>query len=140
MARYRGEPYAVAADVSSAKSRVGRSGWTWYTGSASWMYRIWMEEVLGFHLRGATLTVSPVIPEEWPGFEITYRYGSTLYEVEVRKDSFIDAPDPNVIHLTDDGGSHKVILRIPRRKDSAPQPAAVTASNHAFDPTHKLLA
>ncbi len=51
-ARYRGEPYVVAADVYAAAGHIGQSGWTWYTGSAGWMYRIWIEEVLGFRLRG----------------------------------------------------------------------------------------
>ena len=54
VARYRGEPYVVAADVSSAPGKIGQCGWTWYSGSAAWMYRIWIEEVLGFQLRGQT--------------------------------------------------------------------------------------
>ena len=83
--RYRGEPYVVAADVSSAPGRMGRSGWTWYTGSAGWMYRIWIEEVLGFQLRGDRLTVAPVIPDEWQGFEITYRHRPHDYEISVRR-------------------------------------------------------
>src|SRR5437588_801219 len=76
VACYHGEPYVVAADVSSAFGRIGRSGWTWYTGSAGWMYRIWLEEVLGLRVRGDVLTLEPVIPEEWPGFEIDFHYRS----------------------------------------------------------------
>ena len=85
VARYRGEPYAVAADVSSAPGREGQAGWTWYTGSAGWMYKTWIEEVLGFQLRGDRLTIAPVIPEDWEGFEITYRHGSATYEISVRR-------------------------------------------------------
>ena len=66
---YCGEPYVVTADVSAAAGRAGRSGWTWYTGSAAWMYRIWLEEVLGFKLRADTLTIEPVLPADWPGFQ-----------------------------------------------------------------------
>ncbi len=70
VARYRGEPYVVAADVYAAEGRVGQCGWTWYTGSAGWMYRIWIEEVLGFRLRGDRFTVDPAIPDEWAGFRV----------------------------------------------------------------------
>jgi cyclic beta-1,2-glucan synthetase len=84
-ARYRGEPYVVAADVSAAKGRTGQSGWTWYTGSAAWMYRIWIEEVLGFRLRGDRFTLDPVIPAEWPGFELTYRHGDAIFEITVQR-------------------------------------------------------
>jgi cyclic beta-1,2-glucan synthetase len=84
--RYRGEPYVVAADIYSAAGRVGQCGWTWYTGSASWMYRIWVEEVLGLRVRGDRLTVEPAIPDEWPGFEMTWRHGATVYEIAVTRD------------------------------------------------------
>jgi cyclic beta-1,2-glucan synthetase len=122
--RYRGEPYVVAADVSSAPGRAGQSGWTWYTGSAGWMYRIWIEEVLGFKLRGDRLTVVPVIPDDWPGFEMTYRYGKTTYEIAVRRRG---SNDPGVIELdgrrcadtlvqlNGDGGVHKITVWIPQR-------------------------
>ena len=131
VSRYRGEPYVAAADVSCAEGRVGQSGWTWYTGSAAWMYRIWIEEVLGFRLRGDVLTLRPVIPEDWPGFDIAYRYRSTTYQIIVRKDPSIVSPvltiDGGVeeaardsLQLTDDGGSHSVTLRIPRREQPAP--------------------
>ena len=83
--RYRGEPYVVAADVSSSPGKEGRAGWTWYTGSAGWMYRIWIEEVLGFQLQGDRITIHPAIPEEWDGFEITYRHRGARYEIAVRR-------------------------------------------------------
>ena len=81
--RYGVEPYAVAADVYHAPGRVGQGGWSWYTGSAAWMYRAWVEEVLGLKVRGETLRLDPVIPPEWPGFRLTYRHGEAIYEIQV---------------------------------------------------------
>ena len=111
-AHYRGEPYVVAADVYAAPGRVGQSGWTWYTGSAGWMYRIWVEEVLGFKLRGDQLTVDPVLPDDWPGFEMTYRHLSTVYEISVRRrEGEKGVPVP--IQLADDGGRHQITVWLP---------------------------
>lgn len=120
--RYRGEPYVAAADVYSAANFIGRAGWTWYTGSAAWMYRIWVEEVLGFHLRGDELSIQPVIPPEWPGFELSYRYRSTPYEIQVVN----NAASPGIevdgarltgdrIRLLDDQQPHRVIVNIAAR-------------------------
>ncbi len=104
------------------------------------MYRIWIEEVLGFQLHGDRLTVAPVIPEEWTGFEITYRRGSTVYEIAVRKRA---SNEPRVIELdghpgedgsvqlSDDGGIHKVTVWIPRRTPAAPaRPESHPADSH----------
>jgi cellobiose phosphorylase len=79
--RYKVEPYAVAADVYALRDQVGRGGWTWYTGAAGWLYRVWLEDVLGFKLRGDTFTIAPVIPKDWPGFRLRYRYKSTFYNI-----------------------------------------------------------
>jgi len=119
-ARYRGEPYVVAADVSSAPGKVGRAGWTWYTGSASWMYRIWMEEVLGFRLRGEFLQICPAIPQDWPGFELVYKYRSATYEITVKREKSIAARmeldgrpmESSTIRLIDDGAKHRVTVRL----------------------------
>jgi cyclic beta-1,2-glucan synthetase len=111
--RYRGEPYVVAADVSAPPAKAGRAGWTWYTGSAGWMYRVWIEEVLGFRLRSDRLTIAPVIPDDWTGFEITYRYRSAVYEIEVRRANAKQAPSNSIIQLVDDGETHKVTVWIP---------------------------
>jgi cyclic beta-1,2-glucan synthetase len=81
--RYKVEPYVVSADVYDAPSHVGRGGWTWYTGSAGWMYRAGLEWILGFRLRGTTLLIDPCVPKSWPGFAITFRYRSTRYEIVV---------------------------------------------------------
>ncbi len=68
--RYKVEPYVVCADLYSTPPHVGRGGWTWYTGSAGWMYRAGLEWILGFRLQGAALLLDPCIPRAWPGFEI----------------------------------------------------------------------
>ncbi len=81
--RYKVEPYVVAADVYSAADHVGRGGWTWYTGSAAWLYRAGMEEILGLRLTGSALHLDPCIPESWPGFEVTLRRGSTRFDIRV---------------------------------------------------------
>ena len=81
--RYKVEPYVVSADVYSTSPHVGRGGWTWYTGSAGWMYRAGLEWILGFRLQGTTLLLDPCIPKTWPGFKLTFRYHSARYDIEV---------------------------------------------------------
>ena len=81
--RYKVEPYVVCADIYSEPPHVGRGGWTWYTGSAGWMYNVALEWLLGFRVRGAELVLDPCIPREWPGFEIVFRYRSSRYEISV---------------------------------------------------------
>ena len=80
---YKVEPYVVCADVYGAPPHTGRGGWSWYTGSASWLYRVAIETILGFQLRGRTLRIEPCIPRSWPGFELTYRHQSATYQILV---------------------------------------------------------
>jgi cellobiose phosphorylase len=80
---YKVEPYVACADVYGAAPHTGRGGWTWYTGSASWLYRVAIEAILGFQLRGATLRLDPCVPRGWPGFELKYRYRSATYRIRV---------------------------------------------------------
>jgi cyclic beta-1,2-glucan synthetase len=82
--RYKVEPYVVCADVYSAPGHVGRGGWTWYTGSAGWMYRAGIEAILGINLRGHTLSIDPCMPRAWSGFEFTFKHGSSRYRIEVK--------------------------------------------------------
>jgi len=119
--RYKVEPYVVAADVYSVAPHVGRGGWTWYTGSAGWLYRAGIEAILGFRLQGAVLCLAPCIPKAWPGFEIAFKYRSARYEIAVENP---DAVSRGVVHaeldgqtlpdgtaripLADDGQAHKV--------------------------------
>ena len=81
--RYGIEPYVVAADVYRLPGRIGQGGWSWYTGSAAWMYRAWVEEVLGVQVRGDQMHIDPVIPATWPGFSLRYRHGEAIYAIEV---------------------------------------------------------
>ena len=83
VARYKVEPYVVAADVYGRAPHVGRGGWTWYTGSAAWLYRVALEAILGFRRAGDRLTLDPCIPGDWPGFEMTYRHRTATYRIVV---------------------------------------------------------
>jgi len=82
---YRVEPYVMCADVYGAAPHTGRGGWTWYTGSAGWMYRLIIESLLGFQQRGETLHFNPCVPETWKRFVIHWRYQDTPYELEFLK-------------------------------------------------------
>jgi len=119
--RYKVEPYVVCADVYAAAPHVGRGGWTWYTGSAGWMYRVGLERILGFRLQGAVLLLDPCIPRAWPHFEITFQYRSSRYEIAVGNPHGVNRgvatveidgealPErPALIPLVDDGATHKV--------------------------------
>ncbi|TVP42109.1 MAG: hypothetical protein EA350_17430 [Gemmatimonadales bacterium] len=83
-ARYRVEPYVLAADVYGAEPHIGRGGWTWYTGSAGWLWRVTVEDVLGVSRRGDHLRIRPCIPPSWDGFEIQLEMGEQSVEIRVR--------------------------------------------------------
>jgi len=134
--RYKVEPYVVCADLYSMPPHVGRGGWTWYTGSAGWMYRAGLEEILGFRLRGTALLLDPCIPKTWPGFKIAFRYRSARYEIEVENpagvcrgvvhaelDGTALPGDAARIPLADDGAAHRVRIVL---GSSAAAPTAVT--------------
>ena len=87
--RYSIEPYVAAADIYSLPGRIGQGGWSWYTGSAAWMYRVWTEEVLGLKKRGDQLLIDPVIPDWWDGFKVQMRHGKAVYSIEVQNPDHI---------------------------------------------------
>jgi cyclic beta-1,2-glucan synthetase len=116
---YKVEPYVMAGDVYSLAGHIGRGGWTWYTGSAAWTYRVWLEEVLGFQRRGDKLTINPVIPKDWPGFQLRYRFQNTTYRIAVENPDHcsrgvtlveIDgiAVADKIVRLRDDALPHEV--------------------------------
>ena len=123
--RYKVEPYVVCADVYSAPSHIGRGGWTWYTGSAGWMYRTAVEGILGINLRGSVLRIDPCIPRTWPGFEITYKHGSSRYHIAVENPQGVSrgiirasldereiSGTPCHLSLADDGSYHYVRITL----------------------------
>ncbi len=122
--KYKVEPYVVAADIYAFAPNVGRGGWTWYTGSASWMYRAALESILGFKLQGNVLTLQPCIPIYWPEFEMIYRRGTTTYMIQVKnRDAHFGTQsrritldgkkfDSENIPLVDDGKTHTIHLQL----------------------------
>ncbi|WP_428910308.1 GH36-type glycosyl hydrolase domain-containing protein [Niallia sp. Krafla_26] len=122
--QYVGEPYAMAADVYTAKPNEGHAGWTWYTGAASWMYQAGIEWILGIKKRGEKLYVNPTIPHDWPGFSVTYRYEETIYSIEVKnhtgatglvldgEEIEISTNSGFVFGLVNDGNEHTVEVRL----------------------------
>jgi cyclic beta-1,2-glucan synthetase len=126
VATYKVEPFVVPADVYTAAAHLGRGGWTWYTGSASWMYRVGLEAILGFRKLGDRLEIRPIVPVAWPEYAITYRYGKTTYDIVVYDPGAIRSDEVELeidgrpvegcsIRLVDDGASHEVRVR-PRRR------------------------
>ena len=121
VATYKVEPYVVAADVYAVPPHVGRGGWTWYTGSAGWMYRLIVESLLGLQRRGDILRLAPRLPADWPEVALHYRYGNTVYHIRVRQDADAGALNAlsvdgvvqadGVIHLLDDHAEHTVEFR-----------------------------
>jgi cyclic beta-1,2-glucan synthetase len=119
--QYKVEPYVIAADIYAEPPHVGRGGWTWYTGSAGWMYRAGIEWILGVRLRGTSLYVDPCIPRGWRGFEVAFRYHSSRYKIVVENPQGVTRGVSSVeldgvslvggsmhIPLADDGATHHV--------------------------------
>ena len=117
---YKVEPYVVAADVYAVAPHVGRGGWTWYTGSAGWMYRLMTESLLGLRREGDTLRLAPCLPAEWPGFAMDYRFGASVYRLDVVQavgatpGIVVDgvALPGLVLPLRDDGAEHRVQITL----------------------------
>ena len=116
---YTVEPYVVAADVYTVDGHEGRGGWTWYTGSASWSYRVALEGMLGFDKRGGRLLLDPCIPTTWPRFSIEYRFGTSVYTIDVENPAGVSkgvasltvdgvVSTDGCVHLLDDGARHAV--------------------------------
>jgi cellobiose phosphorylase len=115
---YKVEPYVVAADVYAVAPHIGRGGWTWYTGSAGWLYRLVTESILGLRLTAGRLHFTPCLPDDWESFQLRYRYRATVYHITVHQIPGAEAgmsvsvdgtrqPDPT-IPLLDDQQNHQV--------------------------------
>jgi cellobiose phosphorylase len=98
IATYKVEPYVVAADIYSLAPHAGRGGWTWYTGSAGWMYRLLIEILLGVNLEGDQLRLTPRLPKTWKTFKIHYRYRQTVYHITITRLA-ADSADTNSLSL-----------------------------------------
>jgi cellobiose phosphorylase len=134
IATYKVEPYVAAADVYAVSPHIGRGGWTWYTGSAGWMYRLILESLLGLNLEGEKLRLAPCLPADWEAFTVHYRYRETFYHIIMLKRDDgsvatvtvdgVEQPD-NAVPLLDDHQEHTVEVRIPRSdraaKNNAPK-------------------
>lgn len=81
--KYKVEPYVVAADIYGQKNLAGRGGWTWYTGSSSWMYEAGIKYILGLNIQNKVLTINPCIPNDWKEYKIRYKYGNSIYNIKV---------------------------------------------------------
>jgi cellobiose phosphorylase len=128
VATYKAEPYVLAADVYAVAPHTGRGGWTWYTGSAGWMYRLAVESLLGLRREADVLHVDPCLPADWPGCSIDYRFGTSIYRIILRQ--FLDADGPARrqvvregvdqgelgIALIDDGHTHEISVSIHRNR------------------------
>jgi len=122
-AHYRVEPYIVAADICSASSHAGRGGWTWYTGSASWMYRLVVEKIIGLQKEGDYLSFKPCFPKDWSEVEVHYRFGAATYHIRIENPqggnvgstSLVfngELIDVDYVLLADDGGEHNILVKL----------------------------
>ena len=128
--RYKVEPYVIAGDVYSHSPHVGRGGWTWYTGSAGWFYRVIVESILGMERTGNRLEFNPCVPPDWSHVDITYRFASAIYSIKIENpggaESGVDAvwldnarqPGTGIL-LTDDGKNHEVRIMMGRKTRQA---------------------
>jgi cellobiose phosphorylase len=128
--RYRVEPYVIAADVYSVPPYNGHGGWTWYTGSASWMVRLGVEKILGLQREGNNLAIKPCIPADWREYEIHYRFGKTTYHLHVENpqgvyDGLVELTldgellKQEKVLLLDDGREHNVKMTLGREVEEA---------------------
>ena len=120
IAVYKTEPYVMAADVYGVAPHTGRGGWSWYTGSAGWMYMLLTESFLGMKREGNTLQFNPCVPKDWNSFSVRYRYHSTIYHIEIipvanQSDALMSLDGVNQnqlkIYLEDDGNERQVVLK-----------------------------
>ena len=141
--KYKAEPYVAAGDVYAVPPHTGRGGWTWYTGSASWMYRAGLESILGFELRAEKLRMEPCIPRSWRGYEINYRRGQTRYHIKVENPFGVsrgvaevwldDVRQPEIeITLADDGKTHQVRVVLGEREPTPEEEAARSAQSQTL--------
>ncbi len=122
-AKYKVEPYVATADVYTNPEHLGRGGWSWYTGSSGWMYRVALEDILGFRKEGDKLFLNPSIPKDWNEYRIKFTHKNSIYNIEVKNPIGVNTGvskifvDGNIIKdkyikLIDDGSIHKVLVEM----------------------------
>jgi cellobiose phosphorylase len=139
IATYKVEPYVVAGDVYACPPHAGRGGWTWYTGSAGWMLQLVLESLLGLERRGNRLRLRPLLPQDWQGFEVQYRYGRTTYRIACRAVEASAAESTTLdgvavadgwIGMVDDGASHAAVVEARRRHGARTRDAQTRESEN----------
>jgi cyclic beta-1,2-glucan synthetase len=120
MQRYRVEPYVAVGDIYSKAPHIGRGGWSWYTGTAGWLYRAGIESLLGVRVQGDTVIIDPCIPSAWPGFDVVLRHGVSRYDITVDNPGHVSRGVASIdvdgiacdthpaIPLATDGSTHRV--------------------------------
>ena len=108
--KYKVEPYSVVADIYSENNYAGRGGWTWYTGSSSWMYRLQVEYILGIHILYGKMKINPAVPDNWIAFHVEFRYKQAIYKIDYEKNKqgkettmFLDGKEVDGIELQEKG-------------------------------------
>jgi len=114
---YKVEPYVMAADIYGEAPHVGRGGWTWYTGSAGWMYRAGIESILGIHVRGDTLEINPCLPQDWDGYKVKYQHHETSYEIQIDNPRHVSQ---GIASIEVDGEKYLKSLSISLKNDGKP--------------------
>jgi cyclic beta-1,2-glucan synthetase len=146
MLQYKVEPYVLAGDIYAHPQHLGRGGWTWYTGSAGWMYRVAIETILGLIRQGASFRLDPTIPIGWREYSIFWRFGRSRYDITVQNPAGrsrgvakaeLDgqAVDPRSIPLVDDGGTHRVVVLLGDPGGGSPADVLTKASEKASEGT-----
>jgi cyclic beta-1,2-glucan synthetase len=121
---YKVEPYVMAADVYGVSPHTGRGGWTWYTGSAAWMYQLILESFLGINREGDKLRIEPCVPEAWKSFTIHYRFKASMYHIHIHQDELYEpgmtvdnvVEPTNAIQLINDMQEHTVVITLASRQ------------------------
>ena len=138
--RYRVEPYVAMADVYSQPPHVGRGGWTWYTGSSGWLYRVGLESILGFRVEGDRLLLNPCVPQQFAAYEIVYRHRTTVYHIHIENPHGVERgvysveldgviQEQGTVTLVDDGGQHEVRVVLGEPRPNGQVPAEQTADH-----------
>jgi cellobiose phosphorylase len=119
---YKVEPYVLAADVYAIPMQKGRGGWTWYTGSAGWLYQLLTDYLVGLHKESDKLYLRPCLPVEWPEVKVNYRFFETVYSIVIRRTAdpkglLVDGKENTYVPLINDQQPHNVVLEIPMEEN-----------------------